>query len=374
MRQADDPGLINLAAGVPGIDALPSAALREALAQAFEKEGDSMFAYHHPEGDPGLRELLAARLRQRGADVRSGEVFTTTGCQQGLQLMLEVLARPGDVVACEVPAYYALLELIAARGCSILPLPVRGPESFDLDEVDALLERWRPKCVFICTTLSNPTGATIPEPNRPRFVEICRRHGVRIVEDDIYAELTADRVPPPLRAFDDGSTVSYVSSFSKSAAPGLRAGVCVPGTVYEAAAARKVQQDMHSTVMSEIALRNFLKAGAFEPHLVWLRERNQRRRSLALTAIERFFPSGAKPWCQRGGYMIWVEFSGRIDFAKAREMARKDRVVFAAGDVFFPTPPERSYVRLNCAKAVEDDLARGIEVLGRAFRESAIDR
>lgn len=367
MREAGQPGLINLAAGVPGLDALPTEQLRDAMMRGFADDGAAMFAYHHPEGDWTLRELLAQRLRNRGANVQAEELFTVTGCQQGLQLMLELLTQPGDVVACEVPTYYALLELIAARGCRILPVPVRGPESFDLAEVDTLLSRWKPKCLFVCTTLSNPSGATIPEENRGPLVEICRRHGVRIVEDDIYAKLMEGGAPPPLRAHDDGSTVSFVSSFSKSIAPGLRVGVCVPGKIYERAAERKVQQDMHSSVVSEVTLRCFLQSGAVEPHLKMLRERNRHRRGLAIRAVERSFPAGTKVWSQRGGYMLWVELPPGSDLALARERAAVERVVFASGEVFFPAPPGQPCIRLNCARASESDLVRGLEILGTAL-------
>lgn len=369
MRQAGEPGLINLAAGVPGLDSLPAQALHSALGRAFEEEGPTIFAYHHPEGDPLLRELLTDRLRARGARIDSGQLFTVTGCQQGLQLLLDVLAQPGDIVACEVPAYYALLELISERGARILPMPVRGPEGFDLDEVDDLLGRWRPKCLFVCTTLSNPSGSTIPQANREALVEICRKHGVRIIEDDIYAELVDGGAPTPLLAFDDGSTVSYVSSFSKSVSPGLRAGVCVPGKIYEQVAVRKVQQDMHSSVVSEVALRCFIEDGSLDPHLARLRERNSRRRSVAIDTITRSYPEGTKVWPQPGGYMVWVELPGLFDLEKARELARRENVVFAAGTVFFPTPPDRSYLRLNCAKASETELIQGLEVLGRVLGE-----
>src|SRR3954452_2903280 len=74
MRQADEPGLINLAAGVPGLDALPRVQLEEAFRRAFAHDGSAMLAYHHPEGDHELRELLAARLRARGAAVEASGV------------------------------------------------------------------------------------------------------------------------------------------------------------------------------------------------------------------------------------------------------------------------------------------------------------
>ncbi|MEA3212079.1 MAG: hypothetical protein QOE70_5136 [Chthoniobacter sp.] len=365
MRQADEPGLINLAAGVPGLDSLPVEELQAAFHRAFEHEGAAMFAYHHPEGDHALRELLAARLNARGAHLQGGQLVAVTGCTQGLQLMLSVLVNPGDVVACEAPGYYGLLELLSEAGVRVLPLPGRGGEGIDPAEVGPLLERWKPKALIVCSSLSNPSGATLPETSRELLVELCRQHGVRLIEDDIYAELVDGGPLRTMLAYDDGSTVSYVSSFSKSVSPGLRAGICFPGALHEEFAARKCQQDLHSAVVSEVALREFLQAGALDPHLLRLRARNQRRRELALAAIARTFPADSRVTQPRGGYMLWVELAGTPDLAAIRRTARSERVVFASGDVFFTAPGAPACLRLNCAKATEDELVKGLETLGR---------
>ena len=364
MRQADEPGLINLAAGVPGLDTLPTEELQAAFTRAFAHEGAKMFAYHHPEGDHALRELLAARLQTRGASVRGPQLITVTGCTQGVQVLISILVKPGDVVAVESPAYYGMLEVLSVAGARVLPLPIAGPEGFDLDATEALLARWKPHALIVCAALSNPSGATIPEEKRPRLVEICRTHGVRLIEDDIYGELIEDGVPRSLLAWDDGSTVSYVSSFSKTVSPGLRAGVCVPGSLYEDFAARKCQQDLHSAVVSEVALREFLAAGALDPHLERLRVRNARRRGLALETIARSFPKGTRANPPRGGYMLWAELPRAFDLAAARDAARKERIVFGAGPVFFTDPQPTSSLRLNCAKASEAELVSGLETLG----------
>ena len=377
MRQADQPGLINLAAGVPGLDALPFAALREATERAFAADGASIFAYHHPEGDHELRVLLAERLRKRGVDAAPGQLVTVTGCTQALHAMVSVLVRPGDIVACEAPGYYGLLECIAEAGARLLPIPVRGETGLDLAATQAALERWKPKCLIVCTSLSNPSGATLPDANREQLVRICRATGVRLVEDDIYAELLDNGAPKPCRAFDDGTTVSFVTSFSKTVSPGLRVGYCMPGTpqLHDAFAARKCQMDIHSSVISEAILRSFLSGGRFDPHLAWLRERNQRRRGLVLEAIRRSFPPGTVVEAPRGGYMLWVQLPADIHLATVQEQARNAGVVFGAGPAFFAAPEGESrptgYMRLNCAKAAEQDLERGVEILGKIVSEHA---
>jgi DNA-binding transcriptional MocR family regulator len=189
---------------------------------------------------------------------------------------------------------------------------------------------------------------------------------VRIIEDDIYAELVDAGAPKPMLAFDDGSTVSCVTSFSKSVSPGLRAGFCVPGSLFEQAATLKCQEDMHGSVVSEGTLRAFLEMGALEPHLATLRERNRRRRSIARDAIQRTFPKGTHVAEPIGGYMLWVRLPDSVDLARARERARASGVVFCGGDVFFPAEAPGKFMRLNCAKASEEELIRGLEILGAA--------
>lgn len=367
MRQADEPGLLNLAAGVPGLDALPVEALQEAFTRAFQNEGAAMFAYHHPEGDHPLRELLAARLRTRDANVQGPDLVTTTGCTQALQVMLSILVSPGDIVACESPAYYGMLELLSEAGARVLPLVIRGANGIELDETEALLARWKPRCLVICSSLSNPSGATLPENHRQQLVEICRRNGVRIIEDDIYGELVDGGAPRSMLSWDDGSTVSYVTSFSKSVSPGLRVGFAIPGTLKEEFAARKCQQDLHSAVVSEVALREFLGAGELDPHLQQLRARNQRRRELAMEAIRQSFPEGTGVVPPSGGYMLWATLPHPIDLAVVRQQAREKKVVFASGSVFFPAPPGESCIRINCAKASEDDLVQALQILGKTI-------
>jgi DNA-binding transcriptional MocR family regulator len=366
MRQADEPGLRNLAAGVPAPDILPAEALEAAWETARSREGKALWAYHHPEGDPALREQLGALLRSRGVDSRPGEVLTLTGCSQGLALAVDLLVRPGDIVACEVPAYYALLELLSRAGARILELPVRGAEGFDPAELEALCARWRPKALFTCPALANPTGASLPEAARPAVVEICRRHGVPIVEDDIYSMLDFEGARSPLRRFDpEGELVTLVSSFSKTVSPGLRAGYALPArALREAFAERKVQWDMHSAVPTEATMREFLAAGRLGPHLEALRERFLSVTRQAAEVIAGAFPAGTQLGPVRGNYMLWVELPPGTDMARLAAAARKERIVFCPGAIFHPRPPERPSMRLNCAKLPPADLLEALRRLG----------
>jgi 2-aminoadipate transaminase len=125
MRQVGDPGLINLAAGLPSAQCVPKADLAKAFAATLEENADEALGYHVPDGDVRLRELLVDRFRRRGINVNVDQIVITTGCSQALHGMIGLLANPGDIVACEAPAYYATLEIIGGRGLRVLPIPVR---------------------------------------------------------------------------------------------------------------------------------------------------------------------------------------------------------------------------------------------------------
>jgi len=371
MRQAGDPNLINLAAGLPSADCVPKAALKRAFDEALSGEPDVALGYHTPDGDYSLREMIAKRFARRGISVGADEMVVTTGCTQALHGMIKLLAEPGDVVACEAPAYYATLEILGDMGIRVLPIPVRDSHGVDLDLVSTLFERFRPKLFVVCSTLSNPSGATMPNEARRALVQICRKTETHILEDEIYGELSEIGGLRPIRSYDDGSSVSYVMSYSKTVAPGIRVGVCVPGGNTDRFALLKCQQDMHSATVCEVAFRKYLQADDLDSHLNYLRVLNNRRREVALEIIRQHFPKETIVWIPEGGFMLWVEFAQHIDIEAAYQAALLKNVAFSRGAAFFTTPEARiSSMRLNCSRPTTDELVQGLEILGKILAKS----
>jgi DNA-binding transcriptional MocR family regulator len=365
MRQAGNPDLINLAAGLPSVDCVPKAALKRAFDAAFSEEPDVALGYHTPDGDYRLRERIASRFARRGISVTPEEMVITTGCTQALHGMIRLLAQPGDVVACEAPAYYATLEMLGEMGMRVLPIPVRDSHGVDLDLVVTLFERFKPRFFVVCSTLSNPSGATMPNEARHALVEICRKTGTRILEDEIYGELSEIEGLRPIRSYDDGSTVSYVTSFSKTVAPGIRVGVCVPGGNTDQFAQLKCQQDMHSATLCEVAFRKYLEEADLDSHLKYLKALNRQRRETGRELIEKFFPEGTTIWTPEGGFLLWIEVPPRIDTEAAYQAALRKNVAFSRGKSFFTTPGAKiSAMRINCSRPTANELVQGIETLG----------
>ncbi len=366
MRQVGNPDLINLAAGLPSTECVPKAALEQAFADTLRANADEALGYHTPDGDLRLREILVDRFLRRGIKTSVEKMIITTGCTQALHGMIRLLAKPGDVVACEAPAYYATLEILGDLGVRVLPIPVRDSEGIDLDLVRTLFRRFRPTLFVICSTLSNPSGSTLSNEARIGLLQICQESGTRILEDEIYGELSEIPDLKPIRAFDDGSTVAYVTSFSKSVAPGLRIGVCLPGIDSDSFALLKCQQDMHSATLCEVAFRNYLERNELDQHLEFLRTFNRKRRELGIRIIHQCFPSSTRVWEPAGGFMLWVELPAGIDIERVYQQAMEMKVAFCRGAVFFTSENEHvGAMRLNCSRPNEAALVEGLKILGQ---------
>ena len=366
MRQVGNPDLINLAAGLPSIECVPKAALEQAFAETLRVNADEALGYHTPDGDLRLREILVDRFQRRGIQASVEKMVLTTGCTQGLHGMIRLLVGPGEVVACEAPAYYATLEILGDLGVRVLPIPVRDSEGIDLDLIRTLFRRFRPALFVICSTLSNPSGSTLSNQARIELLQICRQSGTRILEDEIYGELSEIPDLKPIRAFDDGSTVAYVTSFSKSVAPGLRIGVCLPGVDSDSFALLKCQQDMHSATLCEVAFRNYLERNELDQHLEFLRTFNRKRRELGIRVIHQCFPTSTRVWEPVGGFMLWVEIPAAIDIERVYREAMQMKVAFCRGAVFFTSENEHvGAMRLNCSRPNEAALVQGLKILGQ---------
>jgi DNA-binding transcriptional MocR family regulator len=371
MRQVGDPGLINLAAGLPSVHCVPKADLTEAFAATLEENADEALGYHIPDGDLPLRQLLVDRLHGRGINTSVDQMVITTGCSQALHGMIRLLTKPGDIAACEAPAYYATLEIMGDQGVKVLPVPVKDSSGVDFELAQILFRRFRPKLFVICSTLSNPSGATVPNETRKALVELCRETQTRILEDEIYGELSEISDLKPIRGFDDGSTVSYVTSFSKTVAPGLRIGVCLPGLDANPFAQLKCQQDMHSATLCEVAFRRYFETGRLDSHLEFLRRFNRDRRERALSVIEECFPASATVRKPAGGFLLWVELPPGIKTQQIYRSALNEKVAFCPSSAFYTSEEhEIGAMRLNCSRPSEDELVKGLRTLGRLLQRA----
>jgi 2-aminoadipate transaminase len=331
VRHAADPRIVSLAAGEPALDLFPTQAFRAAVDDVLSSHGTMAWGHAPTEGQGLLRETLAHRF---GGD--PGTILVIAGAQQGLDLLARCLIDRGDAVIVDRPGYLGALQSFRSAGARMFGWDVARA---DMDELEDLLLRYRPKLIYTNPTFQNPTGTTLSIRARRELIELARRYRVPIVEDETYCELSLGPQPPPaLNELDeDGTVVIRVNSFSKVLAPGLRLGwIGAARPIVDQLALMKQQVDPHTQNLVQLVVSRLIQGGMFDRHLLALRGEHRRRRDAVVKALQKHTPTGALRFSvPEGGLFLWCRLAGDVSARDVQERALADSVFIVTGEPFY---------------------------------------
>jgi len=252
--QVADDDFVDLARSFPA-DTRPNLAVARLLGEiATAPELPQLLSYATNLGLPAHRAAGVEWLKRSGLNPAPAEVVVTNGAQHAITIAMAAVARAGDVVLAEQLTFYGMKSV-----AGLLSLRLHGvamDEHGLLPEaLEAACRQLAPKALYCIPTLQNPTAAIMPAERRQQVSDICKRHNVVIVEDDIYGFLSADG-PPPLTSFAPENGI-YLTSLSKSVAPGLRVGYLrAPAEFLDRiASSLRTTMWMATPLMAEIASR-----------------------------------------------------------------------------------------------------------------------
>ncbi|HEX2224486.1 MAG TPA: PLP-dependent aminotransferase family protein [Thermoanaerobaculia bacterium] len=368
MQLAARPGVLSFAVGMPAADLFPAEDLADAAARALTDR--RVLQYGPPSRT--VQEHVVRLMAERGVACRPEQVFLTSGAQQGMDLMARLLLDPEGTVLLEETVYDGLQMVIRTHRPRMLTVPTSAEAGLDVDAVEEILESGvRPAFLYAITDGHNPLGGSLPREKRLRLVELARRYGLPILEDDAYGFLFYDRDPePPMRAHDD-EWVFYLGSFSKIFAPALRVGwVVVPEERVPLLRALKHGMDVDTSSFSQLALAAYLEAGLLPAHLVTLRREYRRRRDAMLGALETCFAGRAR-WSRPDmGMFVWLEMPQGFDaLAPLRDVIEKEGVAYSPGQAFAVQGRHHadSSLRLSFANLLPEQIEEGVRRLARAI-------
>ena len=236
----------------------------------------------------------------------------------------------------------------------------------DLDELEDLLVRYRPKLIYTNPTFQNPTGTTMPRHVRRDLLTLAERYRVPIVEDATYGELYfSDPPPPSLRDLDTNNIVILLSSFSKVMAPGLRLGwLSAARSIVDQIALIKQRMDPHTQNLAQLAVARLIRDGSFDEHLRAIRAEHARRCAQMIAAIQRHVPAGALRFTRpQGGLYLWCRLAPGVDSTSLLERALASGVAFLAGPAFYPDPAGASELRLCFSSVLPGEIDAAISRL-----------
>jgi len=360
-------GITYFSMGMPSSELLPLAKLNKEIMLATRRLPASGTEYEPLEGNENLRRMIASRSVSWRGNLRESDVITTAGCMNALSFCMMALAKPGDTIAMESPCYPGSLLLARSLGLKVLELPTHPATGVEIDALKKVINK-----IDLCLLVPNfntPFGSCMPEENKKEVVALLAKHGVPLIEDDIYGDLYfGTQRPKCCKTFDEEGNVLLCSGFSKTLAPGYRVGWVVPGKHKEQILKLKFVHALSSSSITHEAVANFLASGRYDIHLRKMRASLQQNYIRYIDAITEFFPEGTKVSRPQGGLALWVEFDKKVNTSDLFDIAIKQKISIAPGRMYTLQDQFENCMRVSLGLLVTEEVRGKLKVLGRVVK------
>ncbi len=383
LKITQNPEIISFAGGLPAPDVFPAERFREACSRVLEKQASQALQYGATEGYAPLREMIAWHTSRYGVNAKAENVLITSGSQQALDLIGKLLINSGDRVLVEAPTYLGALQAFNVYGAEYISV-LSDQDGMRTDLLESSL-RLGPKFMYVLPNFQNPGGTTLAEGRRHELVLLADRYGIPIIEDDPYGQLRyeGEHLTPlivldreNLRR-DNGYSIGnviYLSTFSKTLAPGLRLGwIVAPAEVISKLVQLKQGTDLHTSTFVQMVAYEVARDNFLDEHIKLIRRVYGERREVMLKALEENFPPEVNWTRPQGGLFLWVGLPEGMDCHQLFEAAIRENVAFVPGDCFYASNGHveegRRHFRLNFSNAQPDQIREGIRRLGVAIKK-----
>lgn len=379
LKLTESPEIISFAGGLPAPDVFPVDEFRAACDVVLSEVGAQALQYSTTEGYLPLREMIARHTARYGIKVSPDNIMITSGSQQALDLIGKVFVNRGDRILVEEPTYLGALQAWNAYGAEYVTVRM-DDDGMITEELEAAL-RSGPKFIYVLPNFQNPTGVTLSMERRHRLIELADRYGVPIIEDDPYGQLRYEGENLPSVVSLDGKSrengdpeyrgnVIYLSTFSKTLAPGLRlAWVVAPSEVIRKLVQAKQGADLNTAAFTQMVAYEVARGGFLDRHIWHIRRVYGERRDIMLESMEKYFPVSCKWTHPQGGLFLWGIMPEYLNATEVFKFAVQKKVAFVPGQSFFARGGGLNTMRLNFSNASPDSIRTGIARLGETLHE-----
>ncbi|PJZ71325.1 hypothetical protein CH373_02135 [Leptospira perolatii] len=376
----DAPGMLSFAGGLPDESLFPIDGFRKSYERAIEILGPKLFQYSSTQGCYSLRSWIHERYYSESDDSAPDQIIITSGSQQALDLLSKFFINEGDTIFVERPSYLGALQVFSSYGGRALSIRCdsEGPGIDDLKQ--AILKFGRPKFFYGIPDNQNPTSRSYSTNRRKSISELLEYYNIPIIEDTAYYELdflpekntSGERGKPSFAKLLPNHSFS-IGTFSKTLSPGLRMGwLRAPKEWISRLISLKQSMDLHSAVLNQEIVNQFLRSGEFETHLEKLKATYSYKASITSDNLYKYFGEDIRFEAPTGGMFFWLEFPDKTDTSVLFDYALKENVAFVPGCHFYSENPEHHFARWNLSHSGINDLEEGVGRLHRAWKSARI--
>jgi DNA-binding transcriptional MocR family regulator len=368
LAAAQRPEVMSFAGGLPAEAMLPKVEWSE-MPLALGQYGMS-------EGEPALREALAAEARALGLACEASQVLVVSGSQQTLDLAAKLYIDKGTEILLEAPTYLAALQIFQLFGAECLTVPQEsdGP---NLAQLRSRLEQHRPAFIYLIPTFQNPSAVRYSEAKRAAVAALLDEFGVTLIEDEPYRELTFDGgSAKPIAGRLQKASWIYTGTVSKTLLPGLRVGYLIASPdLFPHLLKLKQSADLHTNRIGQWQALQWIGSEKYQQHLSELRGFYRQRRDAFQSALETHFSDLAHWNMPQGGLFFWLTLKQPLDTRSLLNEALANDVAFMPGEPFFPDPDKNlGHLRLNFSHIDPARLDEGLKRLATVVRQAQIDQ
>ncbi len=372
-KYAANPTYISLSAGNPAPEAFPAKQLAEISAKLMAENPILALQYSTTEGYTPLREHLTAYMKGThnvGRDF--DDIIITSGAQQIMDLFTKSILNEGETVLCEAPSFIGSLNDFRSYQAKLVGIPM-DTDGMNMEALEnALKTEKNVKFIYTIPNFQNPSGITMSLEKRKRLYALAKQYGVMILEDNPYGDLRYAGEPlPAIKSFDEDGIVLYAGSFSKVISPGMRVGYAIgPKPVLSKMTVCKQGQDVHTNIWSQVLCYRFMTEYDYDAHLEGLRAIYTKKRELLLDLMEKNLAPHITWDPFNGGLFAWCHLPKGVDMAAFVQKALEKKVCVVPGTAFLTDENEPcDAFRINFSTPTDEQLTKGIELLGEAIRE-----
>ena len=365
VKAGRDPSLVRLGATLPSPELFPIRELHRAMASVGRRAPLAANSYDPPPGNQALRLQVARRAMEAGCTLAPDDIITTIGVTEALNLCLRAVAKPGDVIAIESPAFFGILQIIESLGMRVCEIPAYPREGICLDELAHRIKCCRIKACVFTLNFSNPLGSCMPDEKKRGLVKLLASHRIPLIEDDLYGNLAFGPTrPKAAKAFDEEGWVMLCDSFTKTLSPGYRVGWVAPGRFKQQVEFLKFVTTAASPSLPQMAIAEFLQSGGFDHHLRKIRRLYAEQMQCMSAAVSRYFPAGTKATRPTGGMCLWVELPAHVNSLTVYHQAMAAKISTAPGPIFSAKQKFQNFIRLNFGNPWTERIENAVRDLG----------
>ena len=366
-----DPTVISFAGGNPSAATFPAAELAEISARLFAENPAAFLQYGITEGYEPLRQITAARMRDKyGIGRDSDELIIVSGGQQAIDLALKCLTNEGDTVICENPSFVGALNDIRSYKTNLVGIPV-DDDGMDLDALEHALETEKNvRLIYTIPTFHNPTGTTLSLERRQRMYELAVKHDVVILEDSPYFEIRySGEDIPTIKSMDTTGHVIFCGSFSKVVAPGLRVGFLMADkSMMQKIVVAKQCQDVHTPVYQQMLIAEYFENYDMDAHIADCVRIYSTQLNRMLAGLDKHVGGRISFTRPQGGLFVWCTLPEGYSGHEFCLMASERKVACVPGSAFDPAEwRDNPGVRLNFSMPSLEQIDTGTEILGECL-------